>query len=165
MQKRCCGACTKQTLCACAAAATRNQHEHWLLSSIWHLLQASTCWLLQHNPVASLALSIQILTVPDASHVLNSVRHALQDPEDDRGIMEGLRAAAAAVQAADFSAAHERLLDQPGSTAAELLQELKQAAKVCSPAAQNRSHSIFVQLYGPVSISLCGQGDSRHMRP
>ena len=64
--------------------------------------------------------------------MLNSVRHALQDPEDDRGIMEGLRAAAVAVQAADFSAAHERLLDQPGSTAPELLQELKQAAKVCS---------------------------------
>lgn len=99
---------------------------------------------LQHNPVASLALSIQTLTVPDASHVLNNVRHALQDPKDDRDIMEGLRAAAAAVQAADFSAAHERLLDQPGSTAAELLQELKQAAKVCSPAAQHWSHSIFV---------------------
>ncbi len=58
------------------------------------------------------------------------MHHALQDAEDDRGIMEGLQAAAAAVQAADFSAAHERLLDQPGNTAAELLQELKQSAKV-----------------------------------
>ena len=55
---------------------------------------------------------------------------SLQDPEDDRGIMEGLQGAAAAVQAADFARAHERLLDQPGSTPVEVMQELKQAAKV-----------------------------------
>ena len=53
---------------------------------------------------------------------------SLQDPEDDRGIMEGLQGAAAAVQAADFARAHERLLDQPGSTPVEVMQELKQAA-------------------------------------
>ena len=44
--------------------------------------------------------------------------------------MEGLQGAAAAVQAADFARAHERLLDQPGSTPVEVMQELKQAAKV-----------------------------------
>ena len=44
--------------------------------------------------------------------------------------MEGLQGAAAAVQAADFARAHERLLDQPGSTPVEVMAELKQAAKV-----------------------------------
>ena len=44
--------------------------------------------------------------------------------------MEGLQGAAAAVQAADFARAHERLLDQPGSTPVEVMQELKQAARV-----------------------------------
>ena len=44
--------------------------------------------------------------------------------------MEGLRGAATAVQAAEFARVHERLLDQPGSTPVEVMQELKQAAKV-----------------------------------
>ena len=44
--------------------------------------------------------------------------------------MEGLQGAAAAVQAADFARVHEQLLDQPGSTPVEVMQELKQAAKV-----------------------------------
>ena len=44
--------------------------------------------------------------------------------------MEGLHRAAAAVQSSEFATAHERLLDQPGSTPVEVLQQLKQAAKV-----------------------------------
>ena len=69
----------------------------------------------------------------EVAEVLNVsfVQH-LQDPEDDRGIMEGLQGAAAAVQAAEFARAHERLLDQPGCTPVEVLQELKQAAKVAA---------------------------------
>lgn len=47
--------------------------------------------------------------------------------------MRGLHKAAAAVQSSEVAKAHERLLDQPGSTPVEVLRELKQAAKVsCS---------------------------------
>ena len=66
----------------------------------------------------------------------------LQNPEEEQGIMGGLRRAAAAVQASEFAKAHERVLDQPGSTPVEVLQQLKQAAKVTS-----RTYTVVI-IYG-----------------
>ena len=51
--------------------------------------------------------------------------------------MEGLYKAAAAVQSSESARRHERLLDQPGHTPVEVLQQLKQAAKVICNTGQN----------------------------
>ena len=54
----------------------------------------------------------------------------MQDPKDGVNIMEGLRQAAAAVQAAEFMRAHGRLLDEPGGVPREVLAQLKLAVEV-----------------------------------
>ena len=72
----------------------------------------------------------------------------LQNPEEEKGIMEGLRKAAAAVQSSEFAKAHERVLDQPGSTPVEVLQQLKQAAKVSGSAYQSSHHARAAQATG-----------------
>ena len=65
----------------------------------------------------------------------------LQNPEEEKGIMGGLHKAAAAVQSSEVARVHERLLDQPGSTPVEVLQQLKQAAKVtCGSVLDYSSH-------------------------
>lgn len=53
------------------------------------------------------------------------------DKADVHNIMEGLRAAAAAVQAGEFSKAYGHLLEQPQSAPAEVLEQLKRAQEVC----------------------------------
>ena len=52
---------------------------------------------------------------------------------DQRNILEGLRAAAAAVQAAEFRSAYGHLLQQPHSAPAELLDQLRRANEVLVP--------------------------------
>ena len=64
-----------------------------------------------------------------------------QDPKDDRGVLEGLRAAAAVLQGAEALKLHGRLLDaQPPAACAEVLQQLR-AAQQARALTQPRSGS------------------------
>jgi hypothetical protein len=47
--------------------------------------------------------------------------------------MQGLYAAATAVQSAEFLRLHGHLLEQPQGASAEILEQLTRAAQVCAP--------------------------------
>ncbi|BDA48105.1 Amidase 1 [Coccomyxa sp. Obi] len=97
--------------------------------------KAARAWAGHEEVARGLMMNFLFDACPAAHYFIQDEK----DRVDQRDIMEGLRAAAAAVQAAEFRSAYGHLLQQPQTAPAEVLDQLRRANEVSEEAvAQGR---------------------------